>query len=204
MVIDKAREEVYQLHLIDPNGPLEAHLPVPTTEPNRNPSKWGMPLLELCHKFILAEQKGLNKIQEIQQKTEMPNFFFKASIKHFDCNNKTWNSYVCVLGGRMCVCTRAPMHTQSCLTLCSPMARILEWVAIFPTQGLNPCLLRGQVPPGKPLETGGVGSNCSHQIITWASKMVGEKQEPGNSESVGFAEQKNQEMLKLWWPTSFS
>ena len=100
-------------------------------------------------------------------------------------------------GGRMCVCTRALMHTQSCLTLCNPMdcslpasfvhgilqVRILEWVAIFPTQGLNPRLLRGQVPPGKPLETGGVGSNCSHQIITWASETVGEKQEPGNSEN---------------------
>ena len=116
MVIDKAREEVYQLHLIDPNGPLEAHLPVPTIEPNRNPSEWGMPLLELCHKFILAEQKGLNKIQEIQQKTEMPNFFFKASIKHFDCNNKTWNSYVCVCVGGENVCVHTCTHAYSVMS----------------------------------------------------------------------------------------
>ena len=56
----------------------------------------------------------------------------------------------------MCVCTCALVHIQSCPTLCNPMdcilpassvhgilqARILEWVAIFPNQGLN---LRWQV-----------------------------------------------------------
>ena len=34
MVIDKAREETCQLHLIDPNGAPVAHLALATSEPN--------------------------------------------------------------------------------------------------------------------------------------------------------------------------
>lgn len=34
MVIDKTREETCQLHLTDPNGAPEAHLALPTSEPN--------------------------------------------------------------------------------------------------------------------------------------------------------------------------
>ena len=51
-VIDKAREEVYQLHLTYPNGTPEAHLAVP--EPNWDPNEGGMLLLEHYHKCLLA------------------------------------------------------------------------------------------------------------------------------------------------------
>ena len=37
MVTDKAREEAYQLHLMDPNGTPKAHLAAPTVEPNWDP-----------------------------------------------------------------------------------------------------------------------------------------------------------------------
>ena len=39
VVIVKAREEEYHLHLIDSNGTPEAHLAVPTAEPNWDPSE---------------------------------------------------------------------------------------------------------------------------------------------------------------------
>ena len=59
-----------------------------------------------------------------------------------------------------CVCVCVCMHAQSCLTLCDPMAWLLcLWnlpgkntgvdchfllQGIFPTQGLNPCVLHWQ------------------------------------------------------------
>ena len=43
MVIDKARESAYQLRLTHPNGAPEAHLTVPTTEPNWGPMREGCP-----------------------------------------------------------------------------------------------------------------------------------------------------------------
>ena len=46
MVIDKARKSAYQFHLTHPNGAPEAHLTVPTTQPNWGPREGGMSLLE--------------------------------------------------------------------------------------------------------------------------------------------------------------
>ena len=40
MVTDQAREEAYQLHLMDSNGTPKAHLAAPTAEPNWEPL-WG-------------------------------------------------------------------------------------------------------------------------------------------------------------------
>ena len=55
----------------------------------------------------------------------------------------------------------------------------------LPESGIEPAVAGGfftKVPPGKPLGTGGVDSNCSHQITTQDSERVGGKEEPGNSE----------------------
>ena len=85
MVIDKAREEAYQLHLTDLKGIPEAHLAVPTAEPNWDPNEGRRPILVHYSKFISAglwkgepKQKSLNKIQEIQQKpNEDPSEFLE-------------------------------------------------------------------------------------------------------------------------------
>ena len=74
------------------------------------------------------------------------------------------------------------MHAQSCSTLCNPLdcsppassvhgisqARILEWAAIsssrgiFPTQGLNPCLLHWQAG-SLPLCHQGIPGLCTNR-----------------------------------------
>ena len=54
MVIDKAREEVHQLHLVDLDGTLEANQAVPTSEPHWDPKNGDMPHLEHYRKCILA------------------------------------------------------------------------------------------------------------------------------------------------------
>ena len=54
MVIDKAREEAYQLHLTDLKGIPEAHLAVPTAEPNWDPNEGRRPILVHYSKFISA------------------------------------------------------------------------------------------------------------------------------------------------------
>ena len=61
--------------------------------------------------------------------------------------------FVCVC---VCVCVHVCVHAQSCLTLCDPTRLLFLWnfqgkkigvsyyfllQGIFPTQGLNPCLL---------------------------------------------------------------
>ena len=96
------------------------------------------------------------------------------------------------------MCTRALVHTQSCLTLQShglyPASLLCPWdspgenIGVgchLPDSGIEPAVAGGfftKVPLGKPLGTGGVDSNCSHQITTQDSKRVEGKEEPGNSE----------------------
>ena len=54
MVFGKAGEEAYQFHLMVPGGAPEAHLAVPSAEPNQDPNLGGMPLSEHYLKCILA------------------------------------------------------------------------------------------------------------------------------------------------------
>ena len=54
MVIDKAREEAYQLHLADPDGAPEANLAVLIAEPDWDPNNGDMPLLKHYRKCILV------------------------------------------------------------------------------------------------------------------------------------------------------
>ena len=55
MVIDKAREEVHQLHLVDPDGTPGANLvEVPTAEPDWDPNNRESAHLEHFRKCVLA------------------------------------------------------------------------------------------------------------------------------------------------------
>ena len=54
MVIDIAREEARQLHLVDLDGTPEANQAVPTSEPHWDPKNRDMPHLEHYRKCILA------------------------------------------------------------------------------------------------------------------------------------------------------
>ena len=54
MVIDIAREEARQLHLVDLDGTPEANQAVPTSEPHWDPKNGDMPHLEHYRKCILA------------------------------------------------------------------------------------------------------------------------------------------------------
>lgn len=83
MAIDKAREEVHQLHLEDPTGAPEENPTVPLADPN---DATGRLRLEHYKRCILAQlttgapkQKSLNKVQGIQQKSdEDPSAFLQG------------------------------------------------------------------------------------------------------------------------------
>ena len=69
MVIEKAREEVHQLHLVGPNGTPETNLAILIAEPNGDPNNGCRPLLEHYRRSVLVglqkgvpRQKSLNKI----------------------------------------------------------------------------------------------------------------------------------------------
>ena len=129
-----------------------------------------------CFLIVVLEKTpqsplDFRKIKPVNPKGNQPWIF----VRRTDVEAEAPTLWPPDMKSRAWVCAKL---LQSCLTLCDPMdyippgpsvhgilqARILEWVVlfqqIFPTQGLNPCLLcllHWQVgplplaPPGKPL-----------------------------------------------------
>ena len=85
LVLDKANEEARTIHRENPDGAPNPTRAIPLTEPNWDPNRDGLPLLEHYKRCILEgmgrgvpKQKSLNMVQAVQQKsTEDPSEFLE-------------------------------------------------------------------------------------------------------------------------------